>query len=114
VTHYRKAGEDRAEDLGDVWRRWNAGSGGESDAFRAAEERSLSDGDIVVLDGDAHLCERIGWTRLGWDQRHPRAAHMVWLLADIHQRAVAAASALAGRIPGVGGNSRSDGTEDDP
>jgi hypothetical protein len=114
VTHYRKAGEDRAASLGEVWRQWNAGSGGESEAFRAAEERSLSVGDIVVLDGEAHLCERIGWTRLGWDERDLRAARMVWLLADIHERVVAAASALAERIPGLGGNSRSDGAEDDP
>jgi len=62
VEHYERAGEERVVDLSDLWERWNRGSGRESRAFTEAETRSLSVGDVVVLDGDAHQCERAGWT----------------------------------------------------
>jgi hypothetical protein len=62
IEHYDLAGEEEVVDLSDVWERWNRGSGRESQAFVEAETRSLSVGDVVVLDGDAFRCDRIGWT----------------------------------------------------
>ena len=62
VEHYERAGEERVVDLSDLWERWNRGSGRESQAFVEAETRSLSVGDVVMLDGDAYRCERAGWT----------------------------------------------------
>lgn len=46
-----------------VYCRWNNGSGEESEAFRAAERRSLSVGDMVVIPAmEITLrCGRIGW-----------------------------------------------------
>lgn len=64
VEYYRIAGEEDVVDLVDLWERWNRGSGRESRAFIEAETRSLSVGDVVVLDGDAYRCERIGWTEI--------------------------------------------------
>ncbi|EMA43567.1 MULTISPECIES: hypothetical protein [Halococcus] len=64
IEHYELAGEEDVVDLSDLWERWNRGSGQESQAFVEAETRSLSVGDIVVLDGDAYRCDRIGWTAI--------------------------------------------------
>jgi hypothetical protein len=62
IEHYELVGEEEVVDLSDLWERWNRGSGQESQAFIEAETRSLSVGDVVVLDGDAYRCDRIGWT----------------------------------------------------
>ena len=62
VEHYELTGEEEVVDLSDLWERWNRGSGRESQVFVEAETRSLSVGDVVVLDEDAYRCERAGWT----------------------------------------------------
>lgn len=62
IEHYDLAGEEEVVDLSDLWERWNRGSGRESQAFVEAETRSLSVGDVVVLDGDTFRCDRDGWT----------------------------------------------------
>lgn len=64
IEHYELVGEEEVVDLSDVWERWNRGSGRESQAFVEAETRSLSAGDVVVLDGDAFQCNRVGWTSI--------------------------------------------------
>ncbi len=64
IEHYEFRGEEDVIDLVDLWKRWNRGSGRESQAFLEAGTRSLSVGDIVVLDGQAYRCERIGWTAI--------------------------------------------------
>ena len=64
IEHYEFVGEEEVVDLSDVWERWNRGSGRESQAFVEAETRSLSVGDVVVLDGDAFRCDRGGWTSI--------------------------------------------------
>lgn len=64
IEHYELAGEEEVVDLSDVWERWNRGSGKESQAFVEAETRSLSVGDVVVLDGDAFRCDGVGWTSI--------------------------------------------------
>ena len=67
IEHYDLAGEEEeVVDLSDLWERWNRGSGRESQAFIEAETRSLSIGDVVVLDGDTFRCDRrVGWTSIG-------------------------------------------------
>ena len=62
IEHYELVGEEEVVDLSDLWKRWNRGSGQESQAFIEAETRSLSVGDVVMFDGDAYRCDRIGWT----------------------------------------------------
>lgn len=62
VEHYEFQGAEDVVDLADLWERWNRGIGQESETFIEAETRSLSVGDVVVLDGDAYRCDRIGWT----------------------------------------------------
>jgi hypothetical protein len=60
-TLYEHVGDDRADDLNNVWEQWNRGSGDGSRAFIDAETRSLSVGDIVIFDGDGYLCQHVGW-----------------------------------------------------
>lgn len=74
IEHYELAGEEEeVVDLSDLWERWNRGSGRESRAFIEAETRSLSVDDVVVLNGDAYRCDRVGWTtiELREDDRTP-------------------------------------------
>lgn len=83
---------DVSDALTGIWARWNRGSGAEcstltttfckdcdetfqnprqeeahSDLYDDHEidgHRSLSVGDIVAIDGNAYLCERIGWNKI--------------------------------------------------
>lgn len=57
-----------------IWQRWNTGSGSESDAYHAEQQRrydadgtglrSLSVGDIVVINGHAFIYESFGTRHL--------------------------------------------------
>ena len=64
IEHFRFVGEDDVLDLSDLWGRWNRGSGRESRAFVEAQERSLSVGDVAILDGDAYRRTQEGWTSI--------------------------------------------------
>lgn len=64
IEHFELCGEEDVDDLVDLWERWNHGSGRESQAFVEARTRSLSVGDVVVLDDEAYQCEPIGWTAI--------------------------------------------------
>jgi hypothetical protein len=44
-----------------VFAAWNCGSGQESDVFLASNQRSLSVGDFVAIDGSWYRCEPMGW-----------------------------------------------------
>lgn len=59
---YVHVGSDEAASLSDLWHRWNADHS-PSEAFIDAEARSLAVGDVVRFDGNAYLCESIGWSR---------------------------------------------------
>lgn len=50
--------------LEDVFAQFNHGSGHESKLFVDSRKRSMSRGDIVLLDGVYHRCESIGWTQM--------------------------------------------------
>ncbi|HET7325471.1 MAG TPA: hypothetical protein VFJ06_14180 [Halococcus sp.] len=73
VACYERVGEDHADDLRDLWQRWNRGSGNESQAFTDAECRSLSVADVVVFDESAYLCAPIGWRPLELRERDREA-----------------------------------------
>lgn len=60
-AHYEHVGDDRADDLNDVWEQWNCGSRNELGAFIGAKCRSLSVGDIVIFGGDGYPCHPVGW-----------------------------------------------------
>jgi len=45
----------------ELWREWNRGSGYESEAFSDAEERSMSVGDVVEIDGTYYQAKSIGF-----------------------------------------------------
>ena len=62
---YDYAGHDDGATLDTIFARWNVGSGQESSAFRNAECRSLSTGDIIELDdGTLRLVGAFGFPRL--------------------------------------------------
>jgi hypothetical protein len=50
--------------VGGVWERWNRGSGVESEQFVEAETRSVSVGDIVVIEDTVYLYAPIGYDEL--------------------------------------------------
>lgn len=64
LAFYDYVGEDDLENIEDAFRQWNAGSGQESNAFRRAETRSLSVGDVVRHEGVAYVCRPIGFQAL--------------------------------------------------
>ena len=79
IEHYELVGEEKVVDLSDLWERWNRGSGQESQAFIEAETRSLSVGDVVVLDGDAYRCDRI----LGFERQQQPESRSVTVDRDV-------------------------------
>ena len=64
IEHFRFVGEDNVLNLSDLWGRWNRDGSRESRAFVEAQERSLSVGDVAIIDGDAYRCMRDGWTSI--------------------------------------------------
>jgi hypothetical protein len=56
----------REEDytLENVFDEFNFGSGREATEFVDSKMRSLSVGDLVMIDGGIHRCEPVGWKRL--------------------------------------------------
>lgn len=64
IAFYSYVGEDDLTQIEDAFRQWNAGSGQESYAFRQAETRSLSVGDVVRYEGIAYVCRPMGFQAL--------------------------------------------------
>ena len=64
LEHFRLAAEDDVLDLRDLWQRWHRDGEGESQPLAEAQERSLSVGDVVVLDGDVYRRTREEWTSI--------------------------------------------------
>ena len=56
---------DRADPyalLNDAFERFNGGSGREDARYFGRKLRSLSVGDVVLIDGDAYSCDSVGWS----------------------------------------------------
>lgn len=68
---YREVAEDIAVDdpsaPEQLWQEWNRGSGYESQVFEEAEERSMSVGDVVEVDGTYYIAAPIGWEEIDID-----------------------------------------------
>lgn len=52
------------EPLDDAFEMFNIGNGDLAREYRAGRNRSLSVGDVVVVDGVAHACASFGWDEL--------------------------------------------------
>ncbi len=50
--------------LDEAFERFNIGEDALARAYRAGKNRSLSVGDVVVVDGVANTCDSFGWTPL--------------------------------------------------
>lgn len=82
--------------LGNVYHLFNVGDDPEwgepspiAVAYRAKRLRSLSVGDVVILDGRAYQCDHSGWSRLADDQ--PATPEQVQAHIDRYNEAVRAA-----------------------
>ncbi|MFC5133748.1 MULTISPECIES: hypothetical protein [Haloferacaceae] len=58
---YDPVAEVEADDLNEIYREWNRGSGYETEKFLSQQVRSMSVGDIVERDHDHYMCASIGW-----------------------------------------------------
>jgi hypothetical protein len=56
--------EGEYEDPEQLWKEWNAGSRQESPDFYEAEERSMSIGDVVEIDGTYYQAKSIGFEEI--------------------------------------------------
>lgn len=71
-----------------VFAEWNCGSGVESELFLRSNVRSMSVGDIVLVNGTYYICESIGWKQVSTEfvvelenrvHNHPlRNLHGAW------------------------------------
>lgn len=61
---YREVAEVEPEQPETVWRMWNRGSGYESEQFLNEEERSMSVGDVVEINGTYHLAAPVGFKEI--------------------------------------------------
>lgn len=52
------------EDLEQLWKEWNAGSRQESQEFYDAEERSMSVGDVIEVDGTYYQAQNFGFEEI--------------------------------------------------
>jgi len=52
------------ENLGQLWKEWNAGSRQESQEFYEAEERSMSVGDVIEIDGSYYQAQNAGFEEI--------------------------------------------------
>jgi hypothetical protein len=62
---YREVGETDTEDLEQLWREWNRGSGYEAEEFLEQETRSMSVGDVAELEDEYYVVAPIGWEDIG-------------------------------------------------
>jgi hypothetical protein len=58
---YDPVAEVETDDLDEIYREWNRGSGYETEEFLSQQVRSMSVGDIVERDHDHYMCASIGW-----------------------------------------------------
>ena len=62
VFHYEASDSDSHNDvLNRAWESFNNGSGREDASYFARRLRSLSVGDVVMIDNKAYSCEGVGW-----------------------------------------------------
>lgn len=52
------------DDLGQLWKEWNAGSREESQEFYESEERSMCVGDVIEIDGSYYQVQNIGFEKI--------------------------------------------------
>ena len=55
---------DSPDYLEDIWRQWNRGSSYETQEFYDAEERSMSVGDVIEIDGEFYQAKSIGFSEI--------------------------------------------------
>ena len=52
------------DDLGQLWKEWNAGSREESQEFYESEERSMCVGDVIEIDGSYYQVQNAGFEEI--------------------------------------------------
>lgn len=61
---YREVEEVEIDDPEAAWKQWNRGTGYESQVFLDVQERSMSVGDVLEIDGAYYQAQNLGWEEI--------------------------------------------------